>query len=67
MVLYAKPHKVFKRDGVNIYLEKEISFSQAALGDTIEVETVDGTKELKIHAGIQSGTVLTLKGVGVPH
>ena len=67
VVLYAKPHKVFKRDGVNIYLEKGISFSQAALGDSIEVETVDGTKELKIHAGIQSGTVLTLKGAGVPH
>jgi len=67
VVLYAKPHKVFKRDGVNIYLEKGVSFSQAALGDTIEVETVDGTKELKIHAGIQSGTVLTLKGLGVPY
>lgn len=67
VVLYIKAHKVFKRDGVNIYLEKGISFSQAAIGDTIEVETVDGVKELKIHAGIQSGTVLTLKGAGVPH
>lgn len=66
VVLYAKPHKVFKRDGVNIYLEKGISFSQSALGDTIEVETVDGIKELKIHAGIQSGTVLTMKNIGVP-
>ena len=67
VVLYAKPHKAFKRDGVNIYLEKGISFSQAAIGDIIEVETVDGIKELKIHVGIQSGTVLTLKNVGVPY
>jgi molecular chaperone DnaJ len=66
VVLYAKAHKLFKREGVNIYLEKNISFSQAALGDTIEVETVDGNKELKLHAGIQSGTVLPIKGVGVP-
>ena len=66
VVLYIKPHKIFKRDGVHIYLEKGISFSQAALGDTLEVETVDGIKELKIHAGIQSGTVLTLKNAGVP-
>lgn len=67
VVLYIKQHKVFKRDGVNIYIEKGISFSQAALGDTISVETVDGIKELKIHAGIQSETVLTMKGAGVPH
>jgi len=67
VVLHVKPHKIFKRDGINIYLEKAISFSQAALGDTIQIETVDGNKELKIHAGLQSGTVLTLKGSGVPH
>jgi len=67
VVLHVKPHKIFKRDGINIYLEKAISFSQATLGDTIEIETVDGNKELKIHAGLQSGTVLTLKGAGVPY
>ena len=67
VVLYIKQHKAFKRDGVNIYLEKGISYSQAALGDIIEVETVDGIKELKIHAGIQSGTILPLKGAGVPY
>jgi len=67
VVLYVKAHKFFKREGINIHLDKGISFAQAALGDTIEVETVDGIKEIKIHAGIQSETVLTLKGLGVPH
>jgi molecular chaperone DnaJ len=65
VVLHVKPHKIFKREGINIHLEKQISFSQAALGDTIQVDTVDGVKEIKIHAGIQSSTVLSLKGTGV--
>ncbi len=67
VILYIKPHKIFKRDGVNIYLEKEITFSQAALGDEIEAETVDGDKSLKIQAGTQTGTVLSIKGAGVPY
>lgn len=67
VVLFVKKHKIFNRDGINIYLEKNISFSQAALGDTIEVETVDGNKELKLHAGLQAGTVLPIKGAGVPY
>ena len=67
VVIYVTPHKVFKRDGVNIYIKQEISFAQAALGDEIEVETVDGPKPLKIGAGTQSGTVLSIRGVGVPY
>ncbi len=67
VVLYVKPHKLFKRDGVNIYMEKAITFSQAALGDTIEVETVDGKKELKVSPGTQTGTVLNIRGAGVPY
>ncbi len=67
VILYVKPHKLFKRDGVNIYLEKSITFSQAALGDTIEVETVDGNKPLKIQPGTQTGTVLSIKATGIPY
>lgn len=67
VVLYVKPHKVFKRDGVNIYLETPITFSQAALGETIDVETVDGNKPLKVHPGTQTGTVLSIRGAGVPY
>ncbi|OGI16889.1 MAG: molecular chaperone DnaJ [Candidatus Melainabacteria bacterium RIFOXYA12_FULL_32_12] len=67
VVLLVQPHKSFKRDGVNIYLDYNISFPQATLGDEVEVETVDGKSHLKIHPGIQTGSILTIKSVGVPH
>ncbi len=66
IILYIKPHSIFRRDGFNIYTEEAISFTQAALGAHIEVETVDGPKPLKINAGIQNNTVLTIRGAGVP-
>jgi molecular chaperone DnaJ len=62
-----KPDERFKREGFDILSEKEITFSQAALGATVDVETIDGVVELKIPAGIQSGTVIRLKNKGVPH
>ncbi len=58
-------HKLFKRDGVDIYLDIPISFSQAALGDTIEIPTVTDPVSVKIPAGTQSGTKLRLRGRGV--
>lgn len=60
-------HKDFKRAGYNVYLEKPISFTQAALGDTIEVPTLDGTVKLKIPEGIQSGTDIRIKEKGIKH
>lgn len=60
-----KPDTRFKRQGDNIISQSEISFSQAALGDKIPIETIDGQVNLKIPAGIQSGKVLALKGKGV--
>ncbi|GAW99529.1 molecular chaperone DnaJ [Secundilactobacillus mixtipabuli] len=61
-----KPSKVFKRDGADIYLDKDISFAQAALGDEIKVQTVHGDVNLKIPAGTQTGSVFRLKGKGAP-
>lgn len=60
-------HKDFKRSGYNIYLEQPISFTQAALGDTIEVPTLDGKVKLKIPEGIQSGTDIRIKEKGIKH
>ncbi len=60
-----KPDKRFERDNYDIKSRAFIGFKQAALGDRIEVETVDGTVNLKIPAGTQSGTVLKLRGKGV--
>lgn len=56
----------FERDGVNIKSRAEISFSQAALGDKIEIVTVDGPVELKIPEGTQSGKIFILRDKGVP-
>lgn len=57
-------HPNFKRDGLDIILTIPLSFSQAALGDTIEVPTIDGNVALKIPAGTQPGTKLRLRGRG---
>lgn len=57
----------FKRSGFDIVTKAEVSFSQAALGGKIEIETVDGNVTLKIPEGTQSGKVFQLKGRGVPH
>ncbi len=57
----------FKRDGYDILSKAEISFTQAALGDKIDIITVDGPVKLKIPEGTQSGRVFRLRGKGVPH
>jgi len=59
-------HPIFERDGNNIYLEYYVSFSQAALGDTIEIPTLDGKARVKITSGTQPGTLLRLNGKGLP-
>ena len=59
-------HPSLKRDGQNIISEVPVSFYQAALGTRVEVETVDGTVELKVPAGTQSGKLFRLRGKGVP-
>ncbi|WP_462331563.1 DnaJ C-terminal domain-containing protein, partial [Schwartzia sp. (in: firmicutes)] len=64
--IYVREHKLFQRSGSDVLCEVPISFVQAALGDTIEVPTLDGKVEMKIPEGIQSGTVLRLKGRGIP-
>ena len=61
-----KRHKDFERDGANLYYEKQISFVQASLGDTVDIPTIDGEVELKIPPGTQSGTVFRLKEKGMP-
>ena len=58
------PHKNFIREGSNIILNVPISFTQAALGDNIEVPTIDNPVSLKIPAGTQSETKFRLRGKG---
>jgi len=66
VVLRVKPHEFFEREGNDIYCEVPINFAQAALGDEIEVPTVDGRVKLKIPAGTQTETFFRLRGKGVP-
>ena len=56
----------FLRDGANLLYELPITFSQAALGDEVDVPTVEGTARVNIPAGVQSGVVLRLRGQGLP-
>ena len=61
------PHPIFARDGNDLYIEKTIKFTQAALGTTIDVPTLDGsTKRLKLSPGTQNNTKVRMKGYGVP-
>ncbi len=64
--LNAQPHGTLRRDGTHIHSEVTLNYLQAILGDTIEVETVDGHEQLEIPAGTQPGAVITLQGKGVP-
>ncbi|MEO6890633.1 MAG: molecular chaperone DnaJ, partial [Ktedonobacteraceae bacterium] len=67
VILTVKPHPFFKRQGNDIIYELPISFAQAALGDEVEVPTVDNkTTMLKVPPGTQSGRSFRLKGMGVP-
>jgi curved DNA-binding protein len=60
-------HPLFKREGDDLHLTREIAFSDAALGASIEVPTIDGKRlNLKIPAGFQSGSKMRLKGHGMP-
>ena len=63
--IYVTPHDIFARKEDDIYLEFPISFSQAALGDTVTVPTIRGEVKMKVPQGTQSGTMLRLKEEGV--
>ena len=61
-----KPHKFLHRDGNNIVAVVPISFTQAALGATIDVPSLNGSKQLKIPPGTQYGSIFRIKGQGLP-
>jgi curved DNA-binding protein len=56
----------FDREGDDIVVERLLRFSEAALGTSLEVPTLEGTKRIKVPAGIQPGTKIRLKGMGFP-
>ncbi|MEW6376379.1 MAG: DnaJ C-terminal domain-containing protein [Thermodesulfobacteriota bacterium] len=62
-----REHPIFGREGDDLIVEKEINFSEAVLGTTIEVPTLEGMKKVKVPPGTQSHTKMRLKGLGIPH
>jgi molecular chaperone DnaJ len=66
--IFVKKHPAFKRRGDDLYLKTLISFSQATLGDEIEIPTLEGKKILlKVPAGTESGKILRISNKGIPH
>lgn len=65
--LRVKAHKFFQRDGDDLHCVVPVSFPQAALGDELEIETLEGGAMLKVPEGTQSGKSFRIKGKGVPH
>jgi len=65
IVLYVKPHKIFKRNGIDISSTHSISFIKAALGGTTKVTTLEENANIKIPAGTQSNNTFRLRGKGI--
>lgn len=64
--IHVKPHEFFQRKDIDIFCQIPISFVQAALGDKIEVPTLNGKKELEIPKGTQAGDIFRLDQEGIP-
>lgn len=67
VLIEEKPDKEFKRHGDDIIYDLAITFSQAALGDQIDVPTLTGKARVNVPAGTQTGKILRMKGKGIPH
>ncbi len=67
VVLSVAKHEFFTRDGDNILFELPVNFTQAALGDEVEVPTLHGASKIKIPPGSQTGKLFRLKDKGIPH
>ena len=59
-------HEFFRRDGLNLFCEIPVNFTTVALGGEIQVPTLDGTEDVKVPEGTQTGTTLRLRGKGMP-
>jgi len=67
VVISVEPDKVFERQDQNLILRRSISMVQAALGDKIEIPTLDDPVTVDIPKGTQGGEIFQLRGMGLPH
>jgi len=61
-----RPHELFRRQGNDVLLDVELNIAEAALGTSLDVPTLDGTRPLKIPSGTQTGQTFKIKGSGIP-
>lgn len=66
IVVQVEPHPEFQRDGAHVHVQKDIAYTQAALGDELKVKTIHGEELVVIPPGTQHGTVLRLRNRGIP-
>jgi len=66
VVVHVQEHDFFKREGVNLFCEVPVNFTTLALGGEIVVPTLDGTEDVKVPEGTQTGTTMRLRGKGLP-
>ena len=65
VAVYVRPHPFFERDGYNVWYDLKVSFTQAALGDTIQIPTLDGDVKFDLPAGTQPGKIFSMKSKGI--
>lgn len=66
IVIDVRPDKLFKREGNDLIVEQEITYVQAVLGAVVEVPTIDEPIRIRVQPGTQPGTIIRLRGKGVP-
>ena len=66
VVIHVEPSKYYKRDGINVITELEISPAQAVVGDKVKIKTLYGEHEIDIRAGTQFGDIVKIKAAGIP-
>lgn len=66
VVVHVENSDYYKRDGINVFTELEISPAQAVVGDVVKIKTLDGEQEIQIPEGSQHGSYVKIKGGGIP-
>ena len=65
VVIFVRPHPFFERDGYDVWYNVTVNFAQAALGDTLQIPTLDGKVKWELPAGTQPDEVFMLRGKGI--
>lgn len=66
ITIRVRPHPFFRRDGDDVHCQVPVTFTQAALGAEVLVPTLEGKGKLRVPPGTQPGTLLRIKGKGIP-